>query len=37
MVKELEHMMDEDRLRKQGLFCLNKRSLRDTLFLSVTT
>lgn len=36
-VKELEHMMDEDRLRKQGLFCLKKRRLRDTLFLSVTT
>ena len=31
MVKELEHMMDEDRLRKQGLFCLNKRRLKGVL------
>lgn len=31
MVKELEHMMDVDRLRKQGFFCLNKRRLGEVL------
>lgn len=32
MVKELEHKhLDEDRLRKQDLFCLNKRRLRRVL------
>lgn len=31
MVKELEHMMDVDRLRTQGVFCLNRRRLGEVL------
>lgn len=34
MPKELEDMMDEDRLRKRGLFCFDKRSLKG-VFASV--